>query len=208
VEINKTAVMNYIKGLSNKYDTAGTDRKFKTSSGKLIEVKGGLYGWMINQKSEANALLENIKQGQVIEKEPEYIQKAISRDENDIGNTYIEINITKQHLWFYKEGKLIIDGYVVTGNPNRGNSTVVGTYSVIYKEKDTSLSGPGYDVNVSYWMPFFGNMGVHDASWRYSFGGEIYKRNGTHGCVNAPLHLAKTIYENIEEGVPVVIYEE
>jgi hypothetical protein len=49
---------------------------------------------------------------------------------------------------------------------------------------------------------------LHDASWRSAFGGEIYKRNGTHGCVNAPFHLAKTIYENIEEGIPIICYEE
>jgi len=70
------------------------------------------------------------------------------------------------------------------------------------------LTGPGYAADVKYWMPFYGNIGVHDASWRRSFGGEIYKRNGTHGCVNAPVYLAKVIFEHIEEGVPIISYEE
>ncbi len=208
VEISKTAAGNYVKGLSKKYDTVGIARNFRTSVGKVIEVKGGLYGWKINRSAETEALLENINHGQVIVREPVYAQKALPRGENEIGNTYVEINITRQHLWFYKDGRLITHGPVVTGNPNRGNSTVVGTYMLNYKQKDAVLSGPGYRAAVKYWMPFYGNMGVHDASWRYSFGGEIYKRNGTHGCVNAPLYLAKTIFEHIEEGIPFVCYEE
>ena len=208
VVINKTAIMNYIKGLSSKYDTVGAVRNFKASIGKIIEIKGGLYGNKINQEGEAEALSENIELGEVIEKEPLYTQKAVSSDENDIGSTYVEINITRQHLWFYKDGKLIIQGPVVTGNPNRGNSTVVGTYMLNYKQKDATLKGPNYEVKVTYWMPFFGSMGIHDASWRHSFGGEIYKSRGTHGCVNAPFFLAETIFKNIEDGIPIIIYEE
>jgi hypothetical protein len=208
VVINAINVDNYIKELSKQYNTVGIARNFKTSSGKILEVKGGLYGWKINITSERNALIENIEQGEVLEREPVYAQKALSHSENDIGNTYVEINITKQHLWFYKEGKLLTQGYVVTGNPNKGNATVLGTYMVNYKENGSTLSGVNYNVRVSYWMPFYGNIGIHDAKWRHSFGGEIYKRNGTHGCVNAPFYLAKTIFENIEEGTPVICYEE
>lgn len=208
VLISKTAVTKYVKELSRKYDTVGVTRNFKTSIGKMIDVKGGLYGWKINQIEEAKSLLENINLGEVIKKEPIYTQKALFRDEDEIGNTYVEINITKQHLWFYKDGKLITQGSVVTGNPNKGNSTVVGTYMFNYKQKNATLKGADYEVKVRYWMPFYGNMGIHDASWRHSFGGEIYKIRGTHGCVNAPSYLAKTIFENLEDGIPIIIYEE
>jgi len=208
VIINKNAVMKYVKGLGRKYDTVGETRNFKTSTGKIVEVIGGLYGWKINQAKETKALIENIKLGNVIEKEPIYTQKALSRDGNEIGNTYVEINITNQYLWFYKDGKLIAQGAIVTGNPNKGNSTVVGTYMLNYKQNGATLIGLGYEVNVNYWMPFYGNMGIHDANWRNSFGGEIYKSKGTHGCVNVPLYLAKTIFENIEAGIPVISYEE
>lgn len=208
VEINKAAIMKYVNGLSKKYDTVGIIRNFQSSVGKTVEVKGGLYGWKINQDAETKELLENINHGLILTKEPVYTQKAFSRDGNEIGNTYVEINITRQHIWFYKDGKLIIHGPVVTGNPNRGNSTVVGAYMLNYKQRDTVLTGPGYAADVKYWMPFYGNIGVHDASWRHSFGGEIYKRKGTHGCVNAPVYLAKIIFEHIEEGVPIISYEE
>ena len=208
VMIDKTAIVKYIKALGKKYDTVGVPREFKTSVGKTIEIKGGLYGWKIDQVKEVNTLTDNIKQGKVIVTEPAYSQKALSREGNEVGNTYVELNITRQYLWFYKDGKLIAQGAVVTGNPNRGNPTVVGVYMLNYKQKGATLKGPGYKVEVKYWMPFYGNIGIHDASWRNSFGGEIYKRRGTHGCVNAPPHLAKKIFEQIEEGIPVISYEE
>ena len=206
--ISEIAVMKYIKELSKKYDTVGIARNFKTSMGKIVEVSGGLYGWKINREAETEALLENIKLGNVFEKEPIYTQKALYRAENEIGNTYVEVNITRQHLWFYKNGKLITQGSVVTGNPNRGRSTVIGTYMLNYKQKGATLTGPGYEAPVTYWMPFFGNIGIHDASWMYSFGGDIYMRRGSHGCINAPIYLAKTIFDNIEEGTPIICYEE
>lgn len=208
VAINKTAIMSYIKELSRKYDTVGMAREFKTSTGKTVSVKGGLYGWKIDQKAESVALFENIARGESVKKEPIYAQKALVKGESDIGNTYVEVNITNQHVWFYMDGNLIIGGPVVTGNPNRGWSTVTGVYALNYKQKGATLSGPGYTAAVTYWMPFYGNIGIHDAGWRYSFGGEIYKRNGTHGCINAPFYLAKTIFDNIEEGTPIICYEE
>lgn len=208
IEINIKDVKNFLNALSKKYDTVGIVRNFQSSTGKIVEVKGGLYGWKINLGAEIIALIEIIKKGVVVEREPIYAQKAFSREKNDIGRTYIEINITKQHLWFYKDGKLICEGDVVTGNPNRGYSTVLGAYMINYKIQDATLSGPGYSAKVKYWMPFFGNIGLHDASWRYSFGGNIYKRRGSHGCVNAPPYLAKKVYENIEAGYPVICYEE
>jgi hypothetical protein len=208
VIINKDEVAKYMKGLSKKYNTVGIIREFQTSTGKKVELQGGLYGWKINAEAEAEALINNIEQAEVIEKEPIYLQKAFSREGNEIGNTYIEINITRQHLWFYKNGTLIVQGSVVTGNPNRGYATVLGVYMVEYKQKGATLTGPGYEAEVTYWMPFFGNIGLHDASWRSRFGGEIYLRRGSHGCVNAPIYLAKTVFDNIGAGTPVVLYKE
>lgn len=206
--IDEKAVDKYVQGLAKKYDTVGISRNFKTSIGKIVEVKGGLYGWKINCAAETKVLLGNIRLGETLEKEPIYTQKSLPRGEDEIGKTYVEVNITRQHLWFYKNGKLITEGDIVTGDPNRGCSTVLGTYMLNYKQNGATLSGVNYETEVSYWMPFFGNIGIHDATWRYSFGGDIYKRNGTHGCVNVPLEVAKAIFDNIEEGTPIICYEE
>lgn len=208
VVIDKTGVMEYVKELSRKYDTVGITRNFKTSTGNIIEVEGGLYGWKIDIDAETTALLKNIEGAETIKKEPIYAQKALARGPDEIGDTYVEINITLQYLWFYKNGTLITEGPVVTGNPNQGNSTVTGTYMLNYKQKNATLMGANYAADVTYWMPFFGNTGIHDASWRYSFGGQIYRSNGTHGCVNAPFYLAELIFNNIEDGTPIISYKE
>ncbi|MEL7647706.1 MAG: L,D-transpeptidase family protein [Sedimentibacter sp.] len=208
VYVNKAKILDYVKNISKKYDTMGAARNFNTSTEKTIEVKGGLYGWKIDAWAESEALIKNIIMGEVIEKEPIYIQKARSREENDIGDTYVEINITKQHLWFYKNGKLLVQSNIVSGNPNKGHQTVLGTYALNYKQKNAILKGEDYETNVNYWMPFYGNIGIHDAKWRYAFGKEIYKHAGSHGCVNVPLNVAQTIFENIEAGIPIICYEE
>ncbi|MDY2631208.1 MULTISPECIES: L,D-transpeptidase family protein [unclassified Clostridium] len=208
VVLDEKALNEYITSLCNKYNTVGISREFKTSTGKTIEVEGGYYGWKINSTAEKKLLNDYIKLGAIIEKEPLYSQEGLYRNEDDIGNTYVEINISRQYMWFYKEGKVIAEGGVVTGDPRKGYSTLKGTYMINYKQKDAVLRGPGYEAKVNYWMPFNGNIGIHDASWRSSFGYNIYQNNGTHGCVNSPLSLAKKIYENIEAGTPVICYEE
>lgn len=208
ITIDKDRIANYIRALSKKYDTVGIPREFHTSTGTNIIVNGGLYGWKINRELETNALYQHIIRGDIMDKEPEYVQKALSREGNEIGNTYIEINISRQHVWFYKNGKLLVQGAVVTGNPNRGNATVLGVYMINYKQRNATLVGENYSSKVTYWMPFFGNMGLHDASWRSSFGGKIYLSRGSHGCVNAPLYLAKIVYENSTPGTPIIVYEE
>lgn len=208
VVIDEKALEEYISKLSKSYNTVGITRKFNTSTGKIVDVNGGYYGWKINSVAEEKMLIENIKLGANLEKEPIYSQKGLYREENDIGNTYVEINITRQYLWFYKDGKVIAEGSIVTGDQRKGYSTTLGTYMINYKQRDAVLRGQGYESKVSYWMPFNGNIGIHDASWRYSFGNNIYENNGTHGCVNSPLSLAKKIYENIDAGTPVICYKE
>jgi len=206
--LDKDKIRAYVKAMGKKYDSVGVKRSFKTSLGTMVDIEGGIYGWKIDQEAETSALAENINSGRILIREPAYIQKAVSRVGNEIGETYVEINITRQHMWFYKDGRLIAQGPVVTGNPNRGNATVTGAYMLNYKQEGAVLSGPGYEAGVQYWMPFYGNIGIHDAKWRRAFGGEIYKKNGTHGCVNAPYYLAKTIYKHIESGIPIICYQE
>ena len=89
-----------------------------------------------------------------------------------------------------------------------GTITPEGTYKLKYKDKDSVLVGENYRSPVSFWMPFNGNIGMHDASWRYSFGGQIYMTNGSHGCVNLPYSLANDIFYNIDEGTPIICYKE
>jgi vancomycin resistance protein YoaR len=206
VMFDEEKIKNYMDILFNKYNTIGKTRNFVTSSGGAINIGGGDYGWAINTDKETQDLSAAIKEGKNITKEPTYIQTALSHDNDDIGNTYVEIDMTKQHLWFYKNGSLIVQGDIVTGNVSSNHSTPEGIYRLKYKETNTTLRGEGYSAPVDFWMPFNGGIGIHDASWRSEFGENIYKTNGSHGCINSPYYLAKAIFDNIEEGNPVVCY--
>lgn len=206
VDLDQTKVREYVKQLQYEYDTFGSSREFQTSSGESITVSGGDYGWLIAPNDTTSKIIEAIKSGQSQTIEPEYTYTGYCRDTNDIGNTYVEISLDQQHMWFYKDGQLIVSTDVVTGCHNKGWDTHTGVYAIMYKERDATLVGEGYNSAVSYWMPFYANVGIHDASWRSSFGGSIYINNGSHGCVNTPTENAATIYNNIEKGVPVVVY--
>lgn len=206
ITFDEKKAKDYIDVLCKNYNTVGKLRSFVTSSGKTIQISGGDYGWSIDKVKEAKEVIAAIKSGKSIAKEPEYAQTAFSHDNNDIGNTYVEIDMTKQHLWFYKKGILIAQGDVVTGNMSSKHSTPIGIYRLKYKAKNTVLRGADYAAPVTFWMPFNGGVGMHDASWRDTFGGDIYKTNGSHGCINEPYNLAKAIFDNIDVGTPVICY--
>ena len=127
---------------------------------------------------------------------PIYAQKAKVMGPSDIGDTYVEIDLSKQHVWFYKDGSLVTEGDVVTGNLSKKTDTPPGVYFLNYKEKNATLKGEDYSTPVDFWMPFNGGIGLHDAKWRNKFGGDIYKTSGSHGCVNCPPELAKTFFFN------------
>ena len=206
VTFDEKKVRSYVESLARKYNTFANTRNFTSSSGEIIQVSGGNYGWIIDKQAEVKELIETIKKGKNATREPVYSQTAVSRSVNDIGNTYVEIDFTKQHLWFYKNGTLFTEGDVVTGNMNNNWGTPAGTYRLNYKERNATLKGEDYSSPVNYWLPFNGNIGIHDATWRSEFGGQIYITNGSHGCVNAPYELAKKIFENIDAGTPIVCY--
>lgn len=208
VVLDEEAVADYIIGLANSYDTLGQERYFTTSTGRRVKVKGGDYGWKLNVQDEIGEVIELLKQGKPVKRMPLYTQSALKLGKDDIGSTYVEINLSKQYMWFYKEGKLVVKSDIVTGNLKKHYDTPEGTYTLDYKKPNAVLRGPGYATPVKYWMPFNGGIGLHDASWRDAFGGEIYRTNGSHGCVNLPSKVAGDIFSNIESGVPVVCYFE
>lgn len=204
--IDREAVTEFVKGLAKKYNTAYSSKTLETSYGETVTIKNGYYGWQIDRETEVENLMEILRKGCSVTTEPAYLLKAASHGDTDYGDTYVEINLTAQHLFYYKDGELIVESDFVSGNPSHGNDTPAGAYSITYKEKNATLRGQNYATPVSYWMPFNGNIGMHDSSWRSAFGGSIYQTNGSHGCINLPPAIAKTIFENIEQGIPVLCY--
>lgn len=206
VIFNTDKIKDFLKVLASYYDTCGTVRNFVTTSGRTIGIGGGDYGWKVDIKKETEELIKDIMRGSTVSKEPSYSQKGVLPGLNDIGSTYVEIDLSNQHLWFYVDGELKTSGAVVTGDVYEGYKTPEGIYSLKYKIKNAVLKGPNYRANVSYWMPFNGDIGIHDASWRTEFGRDIYLARGSHGCINVAYYLAEALYNNISVGTPVICY--
>ncbi len=207
VAFDESRVTNYVQYLASKYNTYGAVRNFKTSLGDTVQVGGGDYGWVIDKDRERKQLLSEITSGKTIEREPVFNQTALVKSETyDIGDTYVEIDYTNQHMYFYDNGVLKLESDVVTGNISSHNGSPDGFYKIVYKERDTTLTGEDYASEVAYFMVFAYNVGFHDASWRNEFGGDIYKESGSHGCINMPEDQAEKLFEIMPTGTPVVAY--
>lgn len=206
VFLNEDKVRSYVELTASKNDTYGKEMTFRTSTGHNKTIKRGDYGWLTNVEKESEALIEDVREGAVKSKEPEFIYKGYAKGQNDVGNSYVEVDLSNQHVYLYINGRLDIETDCVSGNVSAGHNTPDGIYGITYKTVNATLRGPGYASFVYYWMPYNGGVGLHDATWRGKFGGEIYKRSGSHGCVNLPLSAAKEIYGKVEQNFPVVTY--
>lgn len=177
---------------------------FTTHDGRVLNIKGGTYGNQIDMKTEKREFLEFLSSDKLsYRREPEYTKEAIYKGKNDIGNTYIEVDIGLQKMFYFVDGELYLETDVVTGKNKATREEVCFVYN---KQKNRILRGPGYASPVDYWMPVSGGIGIHDASWRDEYGGDIYLTNGSHGCINTPLDIVAEMYEIVEIGTPCIIY--
>ena len=213
VSVDAAKVADYVQGLRNKYDTPAGTQTWQSADGTAKSIKTD-YGWHIDQAKETEALIANIQSLQSVTREPVYASRAVQTEMPQWGKTFMEIDISSQHVYFYQNGNCVWDSKCVTGtatDPDRATPT--GVFALKYKQRDRVLRGrinpqtgkPSYESPVAYWMPFNGNIGLHDANWRSSFGGNIYLKSGSHGCINLPPKNAKTLYELITPGTVIVV---
>ena len=205
--LDEQQAAEYVEDLAEQYDTYGKPRRLATTYGPTVTISRNLYGWSLDQEAETAQLLTDIQAGTKVSREPVYARKAKSHGSQDYGGTYVEINLTAQHLYFYKDGKLVVESDFVSGDLSEGNGTRLGAFGLTYKQRDAVLRGRDYRTPVDFWMPFDGGIGLHDATWRKDFGGNNYKTDGSHGCINLPYSVAKKIFENIQAGDAVFVYE-
>ncbi len=204
---DREAVASWVNQLADQYDTIGSFLPFVTSNGETVYPESRTYGWQMDREAETEALYQQLLTGASMQRVPVWLEGAWSRGENDIGNTYVEIDYTNQRMWYYKDGALLVETAVVTGNVSAGTASPEGVFCLVGKEEDATLVGEDYKTPVDYWMPFYGGVGIHDAdTWRSTYGGDIYMWSGSHGCINTPTAQAAIIYENIEIGTPIVCY--
>lgn len=206
VILDESKVAEFVENTANTYDTYNQPFLFRTTNGKRVSIERHEYGWRTDIEAETQALIEHIHGCDDINKEPAYAYKGYSKGLDDIGTSYVEIDLGAQHLYLYENGVITLDTDFVSGGPPNGDFTPDGIYGVTYKTTNAVLRGPGYETPVTYWMPFNGGIGMHDAYWRSEFGGEVYKHSGSHGCVNLPPKAAKSIYEVVCPNFPVVCY--
>ena len=203
-------IETFVSKLGKKYNTYGKNRKFKTTKAGTVTVKGGIPGWWINESETVKKVKALLNKQKSAKMEPVYRNVAVQHGKDDVGDTYVEISIKRQHLWFYKNGKLKMESDVVTGLPTKERMTVKGTHRIYGKAKDRylgTIAVQGYRSHVDFWMPFnWDGQGCHDASWRNRFGGSIYKSRGSHGCVNLPRAKAAQLFDYVSIGTPVIVY--
>lgn len=219
VSLNTEAMKQWFTAFGDKYDTQGTTRTFTTPAGKSATVTGGTYGWSIDEDTELVNLQNSILNGEVVTREPAYYAggTAAAHSGQDWGNTYAEVDMSAQHMWYVQNGQVVLETDVVTGEPIPSKITPEGVYSLMCKQPNSVLVGdinpdtgePAYRTKVKYWMQVTSSgVGFHDAIWQTAFGGTLYQIPGTgsHGCINMPLDQAGALFNMIEPGTPVIFH--
>lgn len=212
--IDEDAVSDWVAGLASRHDTVGTERTFTGGDGNTYTISGGTYGWQIDQDAEKDAIL-SLLNGESSDKnqtrEPYYTQTAASTGTPDFGNSYIDLNLTTQHMYLIIDGVVTFQSDVVTGLPTPEKITPNGVYDILdmqspytmHGDTDPATGEPSYVTTCSYFMRMtWTGVAFHDASWQSSFGGDRYTYAGSHGCINMPPENAATLYGLIWVGLP------
>lgn len=210
----ETAIAEFVDEFAKEINTVKTERPFHATKQGDITVSGGSYGWKIDEKEEERLIAEAIANHTIETREPVYTSREVTIDNHGFGDTYIEIDLTNQMLWYYVEGELYVESNIVSGTYYAADrKTPPGIFLLTYKQRDKVLRGQQredgtyeYESPVTFWMPFNRGIGLHDATWRGSFGGSIYKYSGSHGCINLPYKKAEAIYAQIDKTTPIILY--
>ncbi len=193
-------LLQELQSVCMPYNTLEQGHDFRTTDGRMIHLDKSTLGTEVQLEAEESFLTQAFLDHAGGEHTPEITGQG------SIGNTYIEVNMGGQRLYYYEEGKLMLSMPVVTGNMEKKRDTPEGVYYIYFKQKNRTLRGPGYASFVHYWMAVYKGIGIHDATWRDEFGGQIYQSGGSHGCVNGPLEQVGILYDMAPKGTPVVLY--
>lgn len=209
-------IRDYVTALAEKVDTIGTVKSFPATGIGDIQVTCMTYGYELDQETEIEWLTEALSENAVTERRPDYLSWETSDPDvnNGFGDTYVEIDCTRQHLWAYQNGSVAFETDIVSGAMDGGRATPSGAYMFVTKESPSTLVGRDnngnviYRVNVNYFMPFNSMaIGIHDATWQAAFGGTRYLEGyGSHGCINVSLGAAEILYNMITFDEPVIVY--
>jgi|GEM_PF-355654 len=208
ITFKSSGIYDFLNEINNEYSPLKRGTKFSSTLRGEVDLMAGSLAWSINAEAESSALQTLLLRGEdIIDRVPRSrsAQGINPGMGNIIGNTYVEVDLRNQYMWYYKEGALILESAVVTGKPS--TPTTPGVQYIWNKEEDAMLEGEDYETEVKYWMPFnWVGEGLHDAAWQPEFGGKRYLTHGSHGCVNLPTSIARALFEQAEIGTPVLVY--
>ena len=211
VSVNREGVAAYLQGLSDKYSTYSRTRDFLATDGETVQVPSGTYGWTLAVAAETDNLISYVLAGEDVTVTPNYNGTGYHADGADIGTTYVEVDLSSQHMWYYQDGVVVLETDIVSGHPM--SPTPTGVFYIWNKEEDAVLKGynprteKDYESPVEYWMPVeWTGIGIHDSSWQPAYGGEYWLTAGSNGCVNTPPGVMAELFGMIGIGVPVVIH--
>ena len=207
LQLDPAKVHEKAQEIYDRFTTAGKCIYWKKYSGGTVSINSGIYGKTVDIEKEEEYISDAVMNGKIISGSPVYSSasgNALSAD--DISDTYIEVDMTAQKLYYIKDGRLFMESDVVTGALRNGRETPQMMAYIYQMQKNRVLVGENYRTPVKYWMAVHGHIGLHDADWRSSFGGSIYEKSGSHGCINLPPDFAEKLYENVHVGLPVICY--
>ena len=209
-------IRTYVSDLAEKVDTIGTVKNFPATGIGDVQVTCMTYGYQMDQDSEIEWLTEALSENMVTEHTPTYFswETADPDVNNGFGDTYIEIDCSRQHLWAYQDGVVAFETDIISGAMDADRATPSGAFMFVTKESPSVLVGKDangnvmYRTQVTYFMPFNSMaIGIHDATWQPAFGGSMYVQGyGSHGCINVSYSAAETLYNMITFDEPVVVY--
>jgi len=167
-----------------------------------------------DQSSVTSAAAADVELGSRIS----YVRSVLARD---LPARMIVVSTEKQWAWMYQNGNPVYNTPVTTGGPEL--PTYHGVFHIYMKVTPWVFHSPfppgsPYYYNptpITYWMPFDGQQGLHDAWWRSNFGpgsnvqptdlGNGNTILGTHGCVNLPMAAAQFVWNWAPLGTTVVV---
>lgn len=209
VSLDGESMANYCTELAKNHDVSKTKKgQFKTTTGSVISVNVPASGQTVdgNKLYESIADAINKKQSATVEAVYSEAQEEETGEYVTYGGNYCEVDLTNQMVYVYKNGQQVVSSPCVTGCIAKGHGTPTGVYSIFSMDKNRYLNGDGYKSWVNFFVPFNGGIGFHDASWRSTFGGNIYLYSGSHGCINMPYAQVQKLFANVSMGEKVIVY--
>lgn len=223
-EIDTKVAYSYVYSLASKINVPTVNKKVTVKNGgeQIVEAEGK-EGLAVDIDQAVSGTAASLNAGKGVSLELRTYAVKYKTQVNNIfvadWSKYIEINISTQTMCAYLAGGVKVNCWSVTTGQN-GWNTPTGTFLIQRKSGEGGVPGSGgggvcmpnppsaYPLCGINYVSTFTPQGhaIHEAWWRSNFGGQNYKWNGSHGCINATYDIARFIFYWAPIGTPVIIH--